>query len=322
MNGSTSGRGSQRRGRPARAARHKARRDQGSGQDRCQGGEAETQAGQEVSAPAEVIVHRDAGLLAKAVAARLITRLVDAQASKGSASLVLTGGGMGGAHAAGGPREPGGRRRRLAAGRHLVGRRAVRRPRQRRPQREAGPRGAARPRRRRPRAHLPDGLGRRRGRRRRRRGRRALRRDPRLAYPPRGPRPGAALRRAAARPRPGGPRRLDLPGVAGRARGRAHGRGRAQLPQAAADPRQPDAAARSSRPHEVWVVAAGGEKADAARLALSGAGPLQVPAAGAVGRARTLWLLDRAAASALTAGAQPHLADPRSTRCARRSRSA
>ena len=37
--------------------------------------------------------------------------------------------------------------------------------------------------------------------------------------------------------------------------------------------------------HEVWVVAAGGEKADAARLALSGAGPLQVPAAGAVGRA-------------------------------------
>ena len=46
---------------------------------------------------AEVIVHRDAGLLAKAVAARIITRLVDAQASKGSASLVLTGGGIGGA---------------------------------------------------------------------------------------------------------------------------------------------------------------------------------------------------------------------------------
>ena len=52
---------------------------------------------EEVSAPAEVIVHRDAGLLAKAVAARIITRLVDAQASKGSASLVLTGGGIGGA---------------------------------------------------------------------------------------------------------------------------------------------------------------------------------------------------------------------------------
>ena len=50
-----------------------------------------------MSAPAEVIVHRDAGLLAKAVAARIITRLVDAQASKGSASLVLTGGGIGGA---------------------------------------------------------------------------------------------------------------------------------------------------------------------------------------------------------------------------------
>ena len=51
------------------------------------------------------------------------------------------------------------------------------------------------------------------------------------------------------------------------------------------------------------MVAAGGEKADAARLALSGAGPLQVPAAGALGRARTLWLLDRAAAAALPPGA-------------------
>ena len=50
---------------------------------------------------------------------------------------------------------------------------------------------------------------------------------------------------------------------------------------------------------EVWVVAAGQEKASAARMALSGAGPVQVPAAGARGRQRTLWLLDRAAASAL-----------------------
>jgi 6-phosphogluconolactonase len=49
----------------------------------------------------------------------------------------------------------------------------------------------------------------------------------------------------------------------------------------------------------VWVVAAGQEKASAARMALSGAGPVQVPAAGARGRQRTLWLLDRAAASAL-----------------------
>ena len=47
-----------------------------------------------MSAP-EVIVHRDAELLAKAVAARLVTRLVDAAAARGTGSLVLTGGGIG-----------------------------------------------------------------------------------------------------------------------------------------------------------------------------------------------------------------------------------
>ena len=45
--------------------------------------------------PPEVIVHHDAGLLAKAVAARLVTKLVDVQAAAGRASLVLTGGGIG-----------------------------------------------------------------------------------------------------------------------------------------------------------------------------------------------------------------------------------
>jgi 6-phosphogluconolactonase len=44
-----------------------------------------------------VIVHRDPGLLAQAVAARLVTRIVDAQAAQGHASVVLTGGGMGSA---------------------------------------------------------------------------------------------------------------------------------------------------------------------------------------------------------------------------------
>ena len=43
----------------------------------------------------EVLVHHEAGLLAKAVAARLVTRLVDVQAPAGRASLVLTGGGIG-----------------------------------------------------------------------------------------------------------------------------------------------------------------------------------------------------------------------------------
>lgn len=50
---------------------------------------------------------------------------------------------------------------------------------------------------------------------------------------------------------------------------------------------------------EVWVLAAGESKAAAVALALGGAGPVQVPAAGARGRSRTLWLLDRAAASRL-----------------------
>ena len=52
---------------------------------------------------------------------------------------------------------------------------------------------------------------------------------------------------------------------------------------------------------QVWVVATGEGKAKAVRLALSGAGPVQVPAAGVAGRS-TLWLLDRAAASALPGG--------------------
>ncbi|WP_031072631.1 6-phosphogluconolactonase [Streptomyces sp. NRRL S-118] len=50
---------------------------------------------------------------------------------------------------------------------------------------------------------------------------------------------------------------------------------------------------------EVWLLAAGEDKAKAAATALSGAGELQAPAAGAYGLDRTLWLLDAAAASEL-----------------------
>ncbi|MGH3378963.1 MAG: 6-phosphogluconolactonase [Actinoallomurus sp.] len=53
---------------------------------------------------------------------------------------------------------------------------------------------------------------------------------------------------------------------------------------------------------EVWIIAAGESKATAVRLALSDAGPVQVPAAGARGRQRTLFLLDRAAAKELPLG--------------------
>ncbi|NKZ04020.1 6-phosphogluconolactonase [Actinomadura latina] len=47
-----------------------------------------------MSAP-QVLVHRDLDLLAEAAAARLVTRIADAQAARGTASAVLTGGGAG-----------------------------------------------------------------------------------------------------------------------------------------------------------------------------------------------------------------------------------
>lgn len=50
---------------------------------------------------------------------------------------------------------------------------------------------------------------------------------------------------------------------------------------------------------EVWLVASGEGKADAVAAAIGGADPVSVPAAGAVGREATVWLLDEAAASKL-----------------------
>ncbi|MFI6129264.1 6-phosphogluconolactonase [Micromonospora sp. NPDC051141] len=48
---------------------------------------------------------------------------------------------------------------------------------------------------------------------------------------------------------------------------------------------------------EVWLIAAGTDKARAVGMALAGAGSVQLPAAGVRGVSRTLWLLDRAAAA-------------------------
>ncbi|MGW2744311.1 6-phosphogluconolactonase [Streptomyces sp. NPDC001450] len=62
-------------------------------------------------------------------------------------------------------------------------------------------------------------------------------------------------------------------------------------------------AIRSAR--EVWLLAAGADKAQAVAIALSGAGEVQAPAAGAYGRQRTLWLLDSAAASQLPRSLYP-----------------
>jgi 6-phosphogluconolactonase len=48
---------------------------------------------------------------------------------------------------------------------------------------------------------------------------------------------------------------------------------------------------------EAWLIASGTAKSGAVGMALAGAGAVQVPAAGVHGVERTLWLLDRAAAS-------------------------
>ena len=52
---------------------------------------------------------------------------------------------------------------------------------------------------------------------------------------------------------------------------------------------------------EVWLVTAGADKAGAVGLAMSGAGPMQAPAGAVSGRRATLWLLDRAAATRVPA---------------------
>jgi 6-phosphogluconolactonase len=61
---------------------------------------------------------------------------------------------------------------------------------------------------------------------------------------------------------------------------------------------------------EVWLLAAGEDKADAAALALSGADEVRAPAAGAYGRSRTLWMLDEAAAAGLPSDLRAGLSGP------------
>jgi 6-phosphogluconolactonase len=53
------------------------------------------------------------------------------------------------------------------------------------------------------------------------------------------------------------------------------------------------------RSSEVWLLVAGAGKADAVAAAVGGANPADIPAAGAVGRDKTVWLLDREAAGKL-----------------------
>lgn len=53
------------------------------------------------------------------------------------------------------------------------------------------------------------------------------------------------------------------------------------------------------RSREVWLVVSGAAKAEAVAAALDSADPVDVPAAGAVGREATVWLLDEQAAAKL-----------------------
>ena len=61
------------------------------------------------------------------------------------------------------------------------------------------------------------------------------------------------------------------------------------------------------RAAEVWIVTTGEAKAAAVAMALGGAGEVAIPVAGARGRRRTRWLLDRAAASKLPRDLVPHI---------------
>ena len=249
-----------------------------------------------MSAPT-VVVHHDPALLARAAAARLVTRLVDSQSARGSASVVLTGGGIGTALLEELRENPArdavdwrrldiwwGDERFLPAGHpernETQARTALL---------DAVPVDPPRVRPM-PASDGPDGD------------------DPEAAaerY--------AATLRAATRPEDHG----DVPtfdvlllGVG------PDGHTASIFPGAPAayDDRPVVAVRGAPKPPptrltltfgainaaaEVWLIAAGAEKAPIVGLALAGAGRVQVPAAGVQGRRRTLWLLDRAAAAQL-----------------------
>ena len=248
-----------------------------------------------MSAPTSVVVVRDADVLAEAAAARLLTRLLDAQAVRGTASVVLTGGGVGIAT--------------LRAVRSSPARAAVdwRRvdvwwgderfvpaddpQRNERQAREA----------------LLD----------------ALDLDPARVHPmgalggEDGDDPDSAAARYADALRAAAPADAASPAFDVLLLGVGpDGHVASLFPEhpATHDDRLAVAVHGAPKPpptrislgfralngaREVWFLVAGAEKAPQVRLALQGAGPVQVPAAGVHGRLQTLWLLDEAAAGEL-----------------------
>jgi 6-phosphogluconolactonase len=251
-----------------------------------------------VSDKRTIVVSKDADVLAAAVAARLLTRLVDAQALRGRASVVLTGGGVGIASL---------RAVRASAARAAVDWRRVDvwwgderfvaaddDDRNEKQAREA----------------LLDNLD----------------LDPARVHPmparggPDGDDADAAAARYADELGAAAPSDADVPAFDVLLLGMGpEGHTASIFPEspAAYDERTAFAVHGCPKPpptrismgfaalnaaREVWMVVAGEDKAAAVAMALGGAGRIQVPAAGVEGRSVTLWLLDEAAASKLPKG--------------------
>jgi 6-phosphogluconolactonase len=245
-----------------------------------------------------VVVHRDATVLAEAVAARLLTRLVDAQAQRGRASVVLTGGGIGIAS--------------LEAVRRAPARAAVdwRRVDVWWGDERFVPAGSEERNEVQARRALLDSLD----------------LDPARVHPmgalggPDGDEADAAAQRYADELLAAAADDHEVPLFDVLLLGMGpEGHIASIFPESPAAydertvigvhgcPKPPPTritlgftAIREAR--EVWVIAAGPEKATAAAMALGGAGQVQVPAAGGRGRSQTLWLLDEPAASTLPRG--------------------